>query len=246
MEFGTLCGLTQSAMDIPTSTRYRILILTATLVCAFLLATGLLLARLATPQLDARDLYLGPSSVGNAVLAARYRILAITPQSSLERAVDSESAFRTGDCIALELVSNFDGYLFVLSNAASGSWTSLVPSSADPSEVHKVSPHAPTRIPQRDCIEFTDPPGKETLVLYFSTTHDAAQRIFDRFRLANSTNPPREQSSDTKGLLRQLESRDLRRRKTGPTSSNPADPPFSVYVATIGKGLFLEIPLVHK
>lgn len=200
---------------------------------------------------DARDLFFDESGPKAGRVGARYSIL-LSSQDGIEpQPVDPLTTFKTGDCIAVELETNFLGHVNVMGKGVSGHWEMLVPSKSDPAGVTVVRPRVRFRLPREDCIEFTDPPGFEFLVLSFSQDARDPQQVLDVFRLSSlaetteRNRPKTTAKADPVTLAQVLGSRDLKRKQIG-TATQAGERPFSVYVEASQSRFYFQIPLKHQ
>ncbi|WP_321475425.1 DUF4384 domain-containing protein [uncultured Paludibaculum sp.] len=200
---------------------------------------------------DARDLFLDESGPKAGRVGARYSILLSSQEGIEPQPVDPSTTFKTGDCIAVELETNFSGYVNVMGKGVSGHWEMLVPSASDPAGVNVVRPRVRFRLPREDCIEFTDPPGVEYLVLSFSQDVRDPRQVFDVFRLsslADTTDrggPKTATKTDPVALAQVLGSRDLKRKQVG-AATQAGERPFSVYVEAQQSKFYFQISLKHQ
>src|SRR5258708_10605564 len=81
-------------------------------------------------------------------LGLRYNMLLIDPPTKQARAVDPDGKFKAGDCFAIELSPNRDGYLYISNLGSSGEWQPLLPSLLMPNEASSVKAGAKVRNPQ--------------------------------------------------------------------------------------------------
>ena len=82
-------------------------------------------------------------------LGLRYNLLLVDHTTNeIKEAVSPAHNFQEGDCVAIELMPNRPGYLYVLEQGSSGKWSSLFPSPKLPDEENKVKAWVPRRVPE--------------------------------------------------------------------------------------------------
>jgi hypothetical protein len=197
-------------------------------------------------------------------LGVRYNVLLVTDrQKKTRKAVDPDSSFRAGDCFAVELTPNRDGYLYVFNAASSGAWQPLLPSSQMPAQENFVRRGARMVIPSDHCFEFDNTPGVERLLVVITEREEDQKRLSDSIRNPAPENQrparPRESGTLLAGgaLMRDLEmmrtgqliGRDIKIAKVG-TPQAEGEQPHAVYAVrnstAPNERLMIEIPLRHE
>lgn len=95
-------------------------------------------------------------------LGIKYWIDLTEPSGNSFRTTASH-VFRSGDRIALNVESNSQGHLYVLSLAEDGSARVLFPNKND--AITQIEARRPYKVPFNQKIKVVDPPGEETLVV---------------------------------------------------------------------------------
>ena len=176
-------------------------------------------------------------------LGLRYNLLLVDSQSSESKPVSSDRVFQPGECVALELEANRSGYLYVLDQGSSGSWSPLLPSADMPDESNIIRSRTRVRVPQNYCFKITGPSGEERIFVMLAR-NPAELSSFDesiRRRVASAT--PAQQSAGGPAVMTAenrvsyevgkmeagMGSRDLKITKIG-QATDPEEPSGSVYV----------------
>jgi hypothetical protein len=225
-----------------------------------------LAAQTRAPNLTARDLFLNTMSNDDQIvsrsdhgssapvatkdatrtpdeyLGIRYNVLV------LGEPVDPRRDFVTGECFVLDLKLSRAGYLYVLSEGASGEWVPLVP--GDITDKPKLITSRQVRVPIGGCIKLKDPAGTERLFVTLSDDAIDVGELLRLFRLSDLSRVGR-LSPDESGKVGQgkeaglLASRDLKLSMTeGETTA--IDRPFTGYAVARPPRIFVEISLTHK
>jgi hypothetical protein len=224
-----------------------------------------LAAQTHAPALTARDLFLSTESDGQIgsrsgragdprvatehakstageYLGIRYNVLVAGEP------VDPRRAFVTGECFVIELESNRDGYLDVLSEGASGTWSPLVPRGKTQEPIRTTAGHR-ARFPATGCVELADPPGIERLFLILSPESTDVNQLLRMFQLSDVSSAGRLWPSEN-GTGRptttgpRLASRDLKLSMTDePMSANERR--FTGYAVARPPRMFVEVQLTH-
>jgi hypothetical protein len=138
-------------------------------IAALFLAAPMLLE--ATGPLTARDMfYASASSAAPAeapALGLRYAIQRkLLNGEWLE--VSADAVFRSGDRIRLTVTSNAPGYLYIIQQGSSGSWTPLYPPADESAHAPRLEAGKSLILPEEGSFQFNDQPGTEALFLLFS------------------------------------------------------------------------------
>lgn len=194
-------------------------------------------------------------------LGVRYNVLLVTDRETKARKpVDPDSRFRAGDCVAIELASNRDGFLYVFNAGSTGAWQALLPSPQMPDQRNVVRNGTPMVLPSDHCFEFDNTPGSEKLLVVITEREEDQKRLSDAIRSSGDERrpPPREGGTLVAGgaLMRDLEmmrtaqliGRDIKIAKVG-TPQAAGEKPHSVYAvnsaASSDQRLVIEIVLRH-
>jgi hypothetical protein len=104
-------------------------------------------------------------SVANVPLGMRYSVMKRDGDKFIE--VDSDATFRSGDRIRLNVDSNASGYLYVVAQGSSGTWTLLFPSAEVQDGNNRIEKGASQQIPagNKGQFVFNDQTGTEKLFL---------------------------------------------------------------------------------
>jgi hypothetical protein len=86
------------------------------------------------------------------------------------RRVTTDHVFRNGDRIRLNLVSNWDSYLYVVNVDSTGRSQLLFPHSATSAGNHLIKGNTRYEVPPGTYIRFHDNPGEETILIMLSPT----------------------------------------------------------------------------
>jgi hypothetical protein len=84
------------------------------------------------------------------------------------RRVTTDQAFRSGDRIRLNLVSNWDSYLYVVNVDSTGRSQLLFPHLATSARNHLIKGNTRYEVPPGAYIRFDDNPGEETILIMLS------------------------------------------------------------------------------
>lgn len=98
-------------------------------------------------------------TTANQPLGLRYSIVQ-RMRNGVEREVDPETVFRTGEQIRLRVESNDAGYLYIAQKGSKGNWNLLFPSPEINGGKNKVTPYRKYEIPNEDVFEFSSPAGE--------------------------------------------------------------------------------------
>ncbi len=108
----------------------------------------------------------------NAPLGLRYAVLKKLSDGTYQE-ISPDSVFHAGDEIRLSLMSNQDGYLYVIEQGSSGKWVPLYPASNASADGNKLSPGKEYVVPGTGAWRFTGEPGQEKLFVLLSRTPEA-------------------------------------------------------------------------
>ncbi len=185
-------------------------------------------------------------------LGLRYRVLLVDKNSNSAKAVDADSVFHNGDCLALELEPNRTGYLYVLAKESSGNWNALFPNPEMAGEAEIVQSRNTQRAPQKFCFELDEDKGMEHLYVILSRNPSqvndlnmALLKHNDNSSIVADASSLNKEAGQT---VAELGSRGFKISKTG--SNAPAGEKYSVYVvpAALEKKdtVFAEIKINHQ
>jgi hypothetical protein len=193
-----------------------------------------------------------PDPAGNEVnivpvalnLGLRYNILRVTDRvTGAAQDVDSESNFRTGDCLQIQFRPNRDSYLYVFNSGSSGAWQPLLPSVQLPDEANHLKNGVVTKVPEMSCLQLKDPKGVDTLLVVLTErqedVYNLNKAIRDSFQKDDSPRPAPSPGAigETLAGLQQgarpradgaLVGRDIELQKIGKPEARD-EPPNSVY-----------------
>ena len=194
-------------------------------------------------------------------LGVRYNVLQIVDREAKKRKpVDPDKSFRSGDCVAIELASNRNGFLYVFNRGTTGAWQPLLPSPQMPDERNRISNGKAAMIPTEHCFEFDGNAGTERLLVVITEKEEDARRLSDAMKESGGKTPaPSGQTMLAGGkLMHELEQicagqmigRDIRIAKIGAEPAEQSDAPNAVYAVKTSTSandrLVLEIALHHE
>ena len=102
-----------------------------------------------------------------APLGLRYSILLSRDNSSYKE-VDTDSTFRSGDRLKIEVESNEGAYLYVVSRGSSGNWSVIFPTKEVDNGNNFIAPFRPYTVPNSGRFFFDDQAGEEKLFIVLS------------------------------------------------------------------------------
>jgi hypothetical protein len=102
-------------------------------------------------------------------LGLRYSILLRDPDGQYAE-VAPGTIFHSGDHIRLSLMANEPGYLYVITQGSSGSWSPLFPKPGSPADANKITQGAVQQIPGRQSFLFDTHTGVDKLFVILSRT----------------------------------------------------------------------------
>ena len=105
----------------------------------------------------------------HAPLGLRYAVLKKLDDGTYQE-ISPESVFHAGDQIRLSLMSNQDGFLYVIEQGSSGRWVPLYPAGSATAESNKLVPGKEYIVPGTGAWRFTGSPGQEKLFVMLSRT----------------------------------------------------------------------------
>jgi Domain of unknown function (DUF4384) len=197
-------------------------------------------------------------------LGVRYNVLKVVDRESNKReSVDSDSSFRAGDCVAIELAPNRNGFLYVFNRGTTGAWQPLLPSPDMPNERNRVFNLKPVTIPTEHCFEFDANAGTERLLVVITEKEEDARRLSDAMRQRSGADPAPPPPARTPAMLAggriphelemmragQMIGRDIKIAKVG-VSRQEGEPANAVYAvktsASVNDRLVIEIALRHE
>lgn len=194
-------------------------------------------------------------------LGLRYNLLQVNPENGAEQPVDSSTLFHANDCLALNVQSNYDGFLYVLYHGSSGKWDVLLPSQEMTDESNRVAARTTVKAPSGYCFTIENPPGVEHLFVVLARNPQDISELNSAVK-ASRTGAPGQPGSGTESpsappkigvqmarLEQNMRSRDLRITKIG-KSTAAGEPENAVYVVdTTGSAsdrLVAEIQIRHN
>jgi hypothetical protein len=189
-------------------------------------------------------------------LGVRYNVLVVDSASNSAKEVDPSGEFRRDDCLAVQVQSNYDGYLYVLDRGSSGKWDVLLPSMELPDESNFVKARTDVRAPAQACFSLDNPPGVEHLYLVLARGPQDVSAL--NAAIKGSRDPQQSGATESKGqpnletqvarLEQGLQSRDLRITKVKrPQAGEPANAVYVVDTSASGSDrIVTEIQIKHN
>jgi len=188
-------------------------------------------------------------------LGLRYNLALVDRASNKEIEVVSPSHnFQEGDRVAIDLMPNRSGYLYVLEQGSSGKWISLFPNlKLLPDEENKVKAWVPRRVPESRPFVIQPPKGEERVFVILTRNPRNADELRESIRKDNGGAPSSLLAKNINRLSeeteKRLQSRDLE-IDTVDTPQSAAEPPYSVYVTNVSDVAFdelsVEIQIKHN
>lgn len=105
----------------------------------------------------------------HAPLGLRYAVLKKLEDGTYQE-ISPEAVFHAGDQIRLSLMSNQEGFLYVIEQGSSGRWVPLYPAGSSTAEGNKLVPGKEYIVPATGAWRFTGEPGQEKLFVMLSRT----------------------------------------------------------------------------
>ncbi|MCX6603104.1 MAG: DUF4384 domain-containing protein [Acidobacteria bacterium] len=106
-------------------------------------------------------------AVAPAPLGLRYSIL-LSRDNAAYKEVETESVFRSGDRLKIEVESNEGAYLYVVSRGSSGNWSVIFPTKEVDNGNNFIAPFRPYTVPNSGRFYFDDQAGEEKLFIVLS------------------------------------------------------------------------------
>jgi hypothetical protein len=188
-------------------------------------------------------------------LGLRYNLALVDRASNKEIEVVSPTHnFQEGDCVAIELMPNRAGYLYVLEQGSSGKWISLFPNPKElPDESNVVKARDTVRVPASKFFRITPPKGEERVFVILTRNPTNADELRESIRKDNGGAPSSLLAKNINRLSeeteKRLQSRDLE-IDTVDKPQSAAEPPYSVYVTNVSDvaidELSVEIQIKHN
>ena len=117
--------------------------------------------------------HLIPAAAGSPPpLGLRYSVL-LSRESTAYREVDTETVFRSGDRLKIQVETNAEGYLYVVARGSSGNWSVLFPASEVENGSNRVTPFRPYLTPATGRFYFDGQAGEERLFLVLARKPEA-------------------------------------------------------------------------
>lgn len=194
-------------------------------------------------------------------LGIRYNVMKVVDRESKKRKpVDPDQTFHSGDCVAIALEPNRNGYLYVFNRGTTGAWQPLLPSPDMPDERNRISNGKPVTIPSEHCFEFDGNAGTERLLVVITEKEEDARSLSEAMRKPAAEPPPEKGPTMLAGgrLPQQLEmlrmgqmvGRDIKVVKIGGAPKEEGEAPNAVYAVRTSAGandrLVIEIALRHE
>ena len=188
-------------------------------------------------------------------LGVRYNVLLVDASNSAKE-VDPGGEFRKEDCLAVQVQSNYDGYLYVLDRGSSGKWDVVLPSMELPDESNFVKARTDVRAPAQACFSLDNPPGVEHLYLVLARSPQDVSALNAAIKSSRESQPgggtdtkPQSNIETQVARLEQgLQSRDLRITKVKqPQAGEPANAVYVVDTSAAGTDrIVTEIQIKHN
>lgn len=105
-------------------------------------------------------------------LGLRYSIL-LSRENAAYREVDTDSIFRSGDRLKIQVEANEGAYLYVVARGSSGNWSVLFPSSEVDNGNNFIAPFRPYMVPGTGRFYFDDQAGEEKLFIVLARKPEA-------------------------------------------------------------------------
>jgi hypothetical protein len=105
----------------------------------------------------------------HAPLGLRYAVLKKLEDGTYQE-ISPEAVFHAGDQIRLSLMSNQEGFLYVIEQGSSGRWVPLYPAGSSTPDGNKLAPGKEYIVPAVGAWRFTGEPGQEKLFVMLSRT----------------------------------------------------------------------------
>ncbi len=105
----------------------------------------------------------------HAPLGLRYAVLKKLEDGTYQE-ISPEAVFHAGDQIRLSLMSNQEGFLYVIEQGSSGRWVPLYPASDSSGDGNRLVPGKEYIVPGTGAWRFTGEPGQEKLFVMLSRT----------------------------------------------------------------------------
>jgi len=102
-----------------------------------------------------------------APLGLRYSIL-LSRDNGAYKEVDTDSTFRSGDRLKIDVESNDGAYLYVVSRGSSGNWSVIFPTREVDNGNNFIAPYRPYTVPNSGRFYFDDQAGEEKLFIVLS------------------------------------------------------------------------------
>jgi hypothetical protein len=126
------------------------------------------------------------SATAPSPLGLRYSIL-LSRENAAYKEVDTESTFRSGDRLKIQVEANEGAYLYVVARGSSGNWSVLFPSSEVENGNNFIAPFRPYMVPGTGRFYFDDQAGEEKLFIVLSRKPEA--NLEDIIYKINSPSP---------------------------------------------------------
>ena len=187
-------------------------------------------------------------------LGLRYNLLLVDAGSNeVKEAVSPSHNFQEGDRVAIELMPNRSGYLYVLEQGSSGKWIPLFPNSKLPDESNEVTAWHTLRVPKSRPFVIKPPKGEERVFVILTRNRANINQLQESIRKENGEEPGlllAENVDRIKGESeKRLETRDLE-IDTVDHPQSASEPPYSVYVTNVSDVAFdelsVEIQIKHN
>lgn len=155
-----------------------------------------------------------------APLGLRYAVLK-RDSAGVYREVDPDATFRSGDSIRIQVEANSPGYLYVVTQGASGQWCVLFPRPGVANAAHRIAARVKIQLPNEEgAWRFDERPGTEKLFLLLARQPAAD---LDKLVAANGSDGCAQSAILTTAVTRirqQMSSRDLVYEKVDETTND--------------------------
>jgi len=170
-------------------------------------------------------------------LGLRYNLVLVDHASNkVIESVSPTHNFQEGDCVAIELMPNRSGYLYVLEQGSSGKWISLFPNPKLPEESNKVAAWAAVRVPQGGFFRIKPPKGEERVFVILTRNPANVYELQESIRKENGGAPSSLLAENIDRIRGESEKRLQTRDLEVDTVDQPqtaGERPYSVYVTNV-------------
>lgn len=182
-------------------------------------------------------------------LGVRYNVLRVDAKTDTRTAVEPDTVFHQGDCVAVRIQPNRGGFLYVFNQASSGNWQVLIPSAETAEDSNIVRAYNLMDVPQNYCFEMDEKPGIERLLIVVTDKPEDVLKLNDTLKKGTNGDNTVVAANDMKPFTPTMQGRDLKITRVGAKAA-AGEAPYSTYLvnaaATTSDRLVLEIKLKHE